>query len=327
MPLDPFESRRVGATKVVLPRLGLGTAPLGGWPDAIGHAEGVATVERAWDFGIRYFDTAPFYGHGQAEAFLGEALAGKPRRSFQLSTKTGRRLLEGPDASAFFKTPRPFHSEFDFSGDGVEEAIRDSEGRMRLGAPDIVFIHDPDNHHDEALRQAYPRLRARREAGAFGALGVGMNSVEPLVRFANEADFDVFLLAGRYTLLEQTAMDELFPLAQARGISIVAGGVFNSGLLIEPKPGAMFDYAPAGEALIEKARAIQVVCRDYDVPLRAAALQFAAAHPAVTSVVVGARSPQQVDDTLACCAVAIPAQLWIDLKNLGLVREDAPAPG
>jgi D-threo-aldose 1-dehydrogenase len=327
MPFDPFETRRVGATKVQIARLGLGTAPLGGWPEAVSREAGIATIRRAWDRGVRFFDTAPFYGAGQAELFLGEALADKPRQELQFSTKTGRRLEPGPDAIEFFKGARPFHAVFDFSTEGVEDAIWASRERLGLGAPDIVYVHDPDEHHSEVLLKAYPKLRAMRDAGEFGALGVGMNSVEPLIRFAREADFDVFLLAGRYTLLEQTALDELFPLAEERGISIVAGGVFNSGLLIAPKPGAMFDYAAASPEIVEKARALEAVCRGFDVPLRAAALQFAAAHPAVTSVVVGARTPEEVDDALASVARIIPAELWTDLKHRGLVHEDAPVPG
>lgn len=326
MPFDPFDMRRVGATKVEVARLGLGTAPLGGWPEAVSHTDGIATIRRAWDRGIRFFDTAPFYGSGQAELFLGEALADKPRETFRFSTKTGRRLVAGPDTVEFFKGAPPFHSVFDFSADGVEDSIRESRKRLRLGAPDIVHIHDPDEHHADVLRMAFPKLRAMRDAGEFGALGVGMNRVEPLIRFAQEADFDVFLLAGRYTLLEQTALDELFPLVEERGISIVAGGVFNSGLLIEPRHGAMYDYAPASGEIIEKARALDAVCREFDVPLRAAALQFAAAHPAVTSVVIGVRAPEEVDDALANANLVIPPELWAKLKQRGLVHEAAPVP-
>jgi D-threo-aldose 1-dehydrogenase len=326
MPFDPFEKRRVGATKVEVSRLGLGSAPLGGWPEAISHEAAIATVRRAWDRGIRFFDTAPFYGAGQAELFLGEALADKRRGDFRLSTKTGRRLQPGPESVEFFKDAQPFHSVFDFSAEGVEDAVRDSRRRLDLGAPDIVLVHDPDEHHADVLRTAYPKLRAMRDAGEFGALGVGMNFVEPLVRFAREADFDAFLLAGRYTLLEQTALDELFPLVEERGVSIIAGGVFNSGLLIAPTDGAMYDYAPASHEILEKARALEAVCRDFGVPLRAAALQFSAAHPAVASVVIGARTPQEVDDALASAALAIPAELWAELKHRGLVRENAPVP-
>ena len=216
---------------------------------------------------------------------------------------------------------------FDFSADGVAGSIVESRTRLGLGAPDIVLAHDPDEHHSAVLQTAYPKLRSMRDAGEFGALGVGMNYVEPLVRFAQEADFDVFLLAGRYTLLEQTALEELFPLVEARGMSIIAGGVFNSGLLIAPEEGAMFDYAPASREVVDKARALEAVCRDFDVPLRAAALQFAAAHPVVASVLVGARTPQEVDDTLAIAGLVIPAELWTELKHRGLVREDAPVPG
>lgn len=326
MSFDPFEMRRVGGTQVEISRLGLGTAPLGGWPEAVAHADGIATILHAWNRGIRFFDTAPFYGAGQAELFLGEALAGKPRADFRFSTKTGRRLVAGQDDVEFFKGARPFHAVFDFSAEGVEASIRESEERLRLGAPDIVHIHDPDLHHQDVLRMAYPRLRAMRDAGEFGALGVGMNSVEPLIRFAGEANFDVFLLAGRYTLLDQTALDTLFPVVQERGISIVAGGVFNSGLLIAPGPGAMYDYAPASDDVITKARALEAVCREFGVSLRAAALQFAAAHPAVTSVVIGARTPEEVDDAVDNAGLAIPSELWTELKYRGLVHEAAPVP-
>ncbi len=327
MPFDPFERRRVGATMVEIPRLGLGTAPLGGWPEAISREVGIATIQRAWDRGVRFFDTAPFYGAGQSELFLGETLADKPRKDFRISTKTGRRIVAGPDEVAFFKDGRPFHSVFDFSAEGVEASIRDSRERLGLGAPEIVLVHDPDDHHSDVLRMAYPKLRAMCDAGEFGALGVGMNFVEPLIRFAREAQFDVFLLAGRYTLLEQTALDEFFPLVEERGISIIAGGVFNSGLLIAPQEGAMYNYAPASSEIIAKAKALEAVCRDFDVPLRAAALQFAAAHPAVTSVAIGARTPAEVDDAFASAERVIPAELWTELKRCGLVRENAPARG
>ncbi|MFT3723346.1 MAG: aldo/keto reductase [Hyphomonadaceae bacterium] len=326
MSFDPFEKRGVGNTTVEISRLGLGTAPLGGWPEPISSKDGIATIRHAWDRGVRFFDTAPFYGAGQAELFLGEALAGRPRGDFRFSTKTGRRLLAGSDPVEFFKGARPFHAVFDFSAEGVEESLRESGERLRLGAPDIVHIHDPDLHHQDVLQMAYPKLRSMRDAGKFRALGVGMNSVEPLTRFAHEADFDVFLLAGRYTLLDQTALDTLLPIAEERGISIVAGGVFNSGLLIAPKPGAMYDYAPASEEIVGKARALEAVCLKFGVSLRAAALQFAAAHPAVTSVVVGARTPAEVDDAIANASTSIPSELWLELKHCGLVHEAAPVP-
>jgi D-threo-aldose 1-dehydrogenase len=326
MPFEPSQTKHIGSTGVSIARLGLGTAALGGWPEAVSREIGIATIRRAWDHGIRYFDTAPFYGYGQSELFLGEALADKLRSEFQVSTKTGRRLAEGPEPVEFFKDARPFHSVFDFSAEGVEDSIRGSRERLRLGAPEMVFIHDPNFNHDEVLQEAYPKLQIMRDAGEFAALGVGMNSVEHLSRFAQEADFDVFMLAGRYTLLEQTALDELFPLAQERGISIVAAGVFNSGLLVEPKQGATHDYAPASEEILGKAQALQAVCGEFEVPLRAAALQFTMAHPAITSVVMGARSPGEVDDTLAISQHAIPAGLWTELKQRGLIREDAPVP-
>lgn len=326
MPFDPFEKRALGGTKIEISRLGLGTAPLGGWPDPIAHDEACQTIQRAWDRGIRYFDTAPFYGSGQSELFLGEVLAGKPRVAFCLSTKAGRRLMPGKEEVEFFKGARPFHSVFDFSAEGIEETIADSEARLGIARPDIIYLHDPHNHHDEVMRTAYPKLRDMRSEGEFGALGVGLNSVEQLVRFAREGEFDVFLLAGRYTLLEQSALDDLFPLAEERNIAIVAGAIYNSGLLIAPREGAMYEYSKVGPDILAKAQAIDSVCRSFDVPLRAAALQFAAAHPVVTSVLIGARGAGEVDDTLEIAQRPIPPELWSELKLAGLLREDAPTP-
>jgi aryl-alcohol dehydrogenase-like predicted oxidoreductase len=321
-----FETRPVGNSGVSIARLGLGTAALGGWPEAVSVETGVATIQRAWDCGIRYFDTAPFYGYGQAERYLAAALAGKPRSEFQCSTKTGRRLVEGAEEVEFFKGGHSLHSAFDFSAEGVAAAIHDSRKRLQMGAPDIVYIHDPNWNHEEVLRDSYPRLRAMRDEGEFAALGVGMNSVEHLCRFAQEAEFDVFMLAGRYTLLEQTALDVLFPLVTERNIAVVAAGVLNSGLLVDPKPGSTYDYGPASDEILGKATAIAAVCLEFEVPLRAAALQFTLAHPAVTSAVMGARSPGEVDDTLAMVQYPIPGGLWTELKHRGLVREDAPIP-
>jgi len=321
-----IEPRPVGNSGVSIARLGLGTAALGGWPEAVSAETGVATIQRAWDQGIRYFDTAPFYGYGQAERYLAAALAGKPRSAFQCSTKTGRRLVDGPEEFEFFKGGHSSHAEFDFSAAGVAATIQESRERLEVGAPDIVYIHDPNWNHEDVLRESYPKLRAMRDAGQFAALGIGMNSVEHLCRFAQEADFDVFMLAGRYTLLEQTPLDELFPLATQRNIAIVAAGVFNSGLLVDPKPGATYDYRPASDEVLGKATAIAAVCRNFEVPLRAAALQFTLAHPAVTSAVMGARSPAEVDDTLAMVQYPIPGGLWTELKLQGLLREDSPVP-
>ena len=325
--MDPFETRQLGRSNVTVPRLGLGTAPLGGWPGGMSYEQGIATVRRAWDRGIRYFDTAPFYGYGKAEEFIGTALDGRDRRSFMLSTKVGRLLEPGAMQNPLYQDARPFTPVFDFSASGVARSLAESTQRLKIERPDIALIHDPDDHHEAALNEAYPALRELKATGKIGAIGVGMNRVEPLVRFAREAEFDCFLLAGRYTLLEQTALDELFPLAVECGISIIVGGVFNSGLLIDPFASMpMYDYATAPTPIVTVARQLASICAAYDVPLRAAALQFAAAHPAVAAVVVGARSPDEVDDGLAMTELAIPPELWGELKARGLIRSDAPAP-
>ncbi len=324
--MNPFELSKLGRSPVSVPRLGLGTAPLGGWPSAVSFEQGIATIRRAWDRGIRYFDTAPFYGHGKSEEFIGAALSGKSRASYRLSTKVGRILVKGAPAQSLYEDARQYTPVFDFSTEGVSTSLAESSARLRIRAPDIALLHDPDDHHSQALAEAYPRLLDLRNAGEIGAIGVGMNYVEPLVRFAYEADFDCFLLAGRYTLLEQSAMDKLFPIVLERGMSVIAGGVFNSGLLVDPSAHAMYDYAPASSAIVAAAQKLAAVCAAFEVPLRAAALQFAAAHPAVTAVVFGARSPAEVDDTIAMAELHIPPELWITLKSRGLVRADAPVP-
>jgi D-threo-aldose 1-dehydrogenase len=326
MSVDPLERRRLGQTDVMVPVLGLGTAPLGGWPTAVPREQGVATVQRAWDAGVRYFDTAPFYGHGNSEGFVGAVLAAQPRDSFTLSTKVGRLLVPGSGESELFAGTPPLEPILDYSAEGTLRSLRESLDRLGLDRIDVAFIHDPDEHHDAALEGAFHALAELRAEGRLGAIGVGMNWSEPLARFAREAEFDCFLLAGRYTLLEQGALDELLPEVTERSMSIVAGGVYNSGVLIDPRPGAHYDYAPAAPEVIDRAQALQAACAQFDVPLRAAAIQFPLAHPAVASVVVGARTPQEVDDNLAMLAVDIPGELWDTLRERGLLRADAPTP-
>jgi D-threo-aldose 1-dehydrogenase len=324
--MDPFLTRPIGRTTVQVPRLGLGTAPLAGWPHPITDEEARATVRHAWDAGIRLFDTAPLYGHGIAEINLGAALRERPRDSYTLSTKVGRVLDPGPPGETIFHHPPELAPVFDFSAAGVRRSLAESLERLGLDRVDICLIHDPDDFHEQALTEVYPVLADLRAQGSLGAIGVGMNFAEPLARFAAEADFDCVLLAGRYTLLEQDSMDELLPLIQEKGMSVIAGGVYNSGLLIDPAPGAMYNYAPAPEAVLAKAGAIRDVCAGFDVPIRAAALQFALAHPAITTAVVGARTPAEVDDNLALAGLPIPPELWTALKERDLMRPDAPTP-
>ena len=327
MTADTFLERvRVGSTDLTVTRLGLGTAALGGWPQAVSVDQAVSTIRRAWDRGVRYFDTAPFYGHGNSESNLGWALGKTPREEFTLSSKVGIALDEGPAPTALYQGAAPFTPRFDFSAAAIRRSL--DESRSRLGFPqiDIAFIHDPDDHHDQASREAYPLLRGLRDAGVLKAIGVGMNSSSALARFAEEADFDCFLVAGRYTLLEQHSLDDLLPIAQARGMSIMVGGSLNSGLLVSPGQDSFYNYAPAPQDVIDRAQRIESVCTSFEVPLRAAALQFPLAHPAVTALLAGARTPQEVDDTFDMFEAPIPDELWQRLKEQELLRADAPTP-
>lgn len=323
--IEPFERAPIGTTEVTVTRLGLGAGPLGGWPTAVAHDVAQATVQRAWDVGVRYFDTAPFYGYGLSEQHLGRALAAHERDAFTLSTKVGRLLKPGLERDPLFKGTADLHAEFDFSAAGIQESLAASRDRLGLERIDIVHIHDPDDFHAEALQTAYPLLADLRADGVIGAVGAGMIHTEPLQQFAEEADFDCFLLAGRYTLLEQNSLP-LLATALERRISIIAGGVFNSGLLISPGAESMYDYEPAPAEVVRRAQRIHDVCKRFGVPLRAAAIQFPLAHPAVASVIVGARSPEEVDDNLKMIQLGLPPELWTTLKEDGLLHPDAPTP-
>jgi D-threo-aldose 1-dehydrogenase len=325
--MKALERASLGVSDVQVTRLGLGTAPIGGWPSAVPREQAAATVARAYELGIRYFDTAPFYGSGFSEQVLGSVLASLPRDELALSTKVGRLLVPGEPEIPFYEGGLPFTPVWNFSYDGTLQSLDESRERLELERVDVALIHDPEDHHEEALEGSYRALRDLRAEGTVGAIGVGMNWSEPLARFAEEGEFDCFLLAGRYTLLEQHAMDELLPIAVGRRISIIAGGVYNSGLLVDPRPGAFYDYAPAPDELIERARQLKAVCAEFDVPLRAAAIQFPLAHPAVACVVVGARTPDEIEENVRLLDVEIPGELWTALKERELMRVDAPTPG
>lgn len=297
--------------------------------EAVGDEQAAETIESAWQRGVRFFDTAPLYGHGLAERRLGRALAGHPRNDYVLATKVGRLLrADAPSdpGQAFWHGVPPVSPVFDFSYDGVLRSIEESLERLGLDRVDVVHIHDPDEHCDEALAGAYPALDRLRREGVIGAVGAGLNRVEPLLRFAREAEFDCFLVAGRYTLLDQTALPELLPLCLERGLAVIAGGVYNSGVLAGPSPGARFDYAPAPAPVLARARRLQDVCARHDVPLPAAAIQFPLAHPAVASVLVGARSAAELEESLRFLSLSITAELWADLRGEGLLPGEAPVP-
>ena len=309
-------------------RFGLGTAPLAGLFEAVDEDTGVAVIERAWDAGIRFFDTAPLYGHGLAEMRLGKVLRQTPREEFTLASKVGRLLRADaqPEPGQSWRGTPPVNPVFDFSYDGVMRSFEESLGRLGLDRIDILHIHDPDDHHDEAIRGAYRALDRLRADGVIGAVSAGMNQAEMLTRFAREADFDCFLLAGRYTLLDQIALKALLPECIKRGIAIIAGGVYNSGILADPKPGAHYNYQTAPAEILLRARRISDVCARHGVPLKAAAIQFPLGHPAVTCVVVGCRNAAQLDESIEMFDVDIPPLLWHDLKAQGLLPLAAPTP-
>jgi D-threo-aldose 1-dehydrogenase len=314
---------------IAWPRIGLGTAPIGGLFEAVDDDAALATVERAWEAGIRFFDTAPLYGLGLSERRLGRVLGTRPRDDFVLATKVGRLLRADAPAEPgqpFWKGVPPVNPVFDFSFDGVLRSVDESLERLGLDRIDVLHIHDPDEHYEAALTQAYPALDRLRSDGVIGAIGAGMNQAEMLVRFARDADFDCFLVAGRYTLLDQTALSELLPLCCEREIAVIVGGVYNSGILVDPAPGATFDYRPAPPSWLERAQRLRAICDRHAVPLMAAAIQFPLAHPAVASLLVGPRSTTELDESLDLLALPIPAELWAELRSDGLLPETAPVP-
>jgi D-threo-aldose 1-dehydrogenase len=326
--VNPRQRVPIGRTALTVTQFGLGTAPLAGLFEEVEEAKGVGVIERAWEAGLRFFDTAPLYGHGLAELRIGKALKEKPRAEFTLASKVGRLLRADvpPEPGQSFRGTPPVNPMFDFSYDGVMRSFEESLERLGLDRIDILHIHDPDNHYDEALHGAYRALDKLRSDGLIRAVGAGMNQAEMLTRFAREGNFDCFLLAGRYTLLDQVALKELLPECIERGISIIAGGVYNSGILADPKPGAHYNYQTAPAELLDRARRIRDICDRHGVPLKAAAVQFPLGHPAVTCVVVGCRSAAQLDESIEMFEFDIPPALWHDLKSAGLLPDDAPTP-
>ena len=310
----------LGRSGVRVTRLGLGTAPLGGLYTSVEEAQARAVVRRALDLGVGYVDTAPQYGHGTAERRVGAALAGVERGSYVLSTKVGRLVVPRPDGdTGTFADAPPSDVVFDFSADGVRRSLEESLDRLGVDRVDVAYVHDPDDHADEAIRTAYPVLHELRAQGVVGAIGVGMNSTAIPTRFVRETDVDVVLLAGRWTLLDRSGGVELLPACLERGVSVVVGGVYNSGVLADPRAGAHFDYAPAPEPVVAAAARMAGLCAAHGVPLKAAALQFPYRHPAVASVLTGARSVAELEENLRMLATPVPAPLWAELEGAALV--------
>ncbi|WP_051900171.1 aldo/keto reductase [Streptomyces aureus] len=321
----------LGASGVPVSALSFGAAGIGNLYAEVTEEQAYEAVAAAWTSGIRYFDTAPHYGLGLSERRLGAALRGLPRSRYTVSTKVGR-LLEpvdtgGDDLADGFAVPATHRRVWDFSADGVRRSLDASLERLGLDHVDVVYLHDPDDHGEQALREAFPALADLRSQGVVRAIGVGMNQTRMLARFVRETDVDVVLCAGRYSLLDQEALTELLPAAQARSVSVVIGGAFNSGLLADPVQGATYDYAPAPSALLDRALRLKEIAARHGTTLRAAALAFPAAHPAVASVLAGARTAAEVRDCAEQFTAEVPTAFWAELRTEGLLPATAPLPG
>ena len=313
--------------RVSMPPVGLGAAQLGNLFRETTDDEAAGAVEQAWAAGVRYYDTAPHYGLGLSERRLGSALAGRPRAEAVVSTKVGRLLVPSPDTSdreddEGYAVPASMRRVWDFSADGIRRSLEASLDRLGLDRVDIVYLHDPDDHWEAASNSGIPALVALREQGVIDAIGVGMNQSAMPAEFVRRHDIDLVMLAGRFTLLDQSALEDLLPLAIDRGVGIVAAGVYNSGLLSEATPadGGLYNYQAAPPELVERARAIATVCEQHGVDLPTAAVQFPMRHPAVVSVVVGARTADQVRANVERLATPVPDDLWAELEAAALVR-------
>ncbi len=313
-------SAKVGKTSLQVTRLGMGTAPIGNLYDPIDDAEALETVRRSYENGIRFFDTAPLYGAGEAERRLGAALQGVPRDEVVIQTKVGR--IVRADRSIYF----------DYSRDGVMKSVEDSLERLGMDRVDILLVHDPDYENEEvhfrqAMDEAFPALVDLREQGVIGAVGAGMNQWEMEWEFAKNIDVNCFLLAGRYTLLEQTSLGFLNWCTE-NDVSIFLGGVYNSGILATgPVSGAKYNYEDAPEEILAKAGRLQEITTRHGVPLHVAALHFAGAHPAIASLVIGSATTAEAEDNRTIWDVEAPAAMWQELHDSGLIDAKAPLPG
>lgn len=326
-------------TGIAFTAVGFGGAPIGNFNGKFTETAAFEMVAQSWEQGVRYFDTAPGYGNGLSEYRLGNALRHYDQQQAVVSTKVGRVLtptLDAPKDNGQYQDIPPLVAEYDYSYDGVMRAVEQSLQRMLTDHFDILFLHDCDRHthgddYSDVLRQAmvsaFPALESLREQGVVKAIGFGVNDTDVMTEAVKATDSDVCLLAGRYTLLEQEPLDALLPICEERGVGVVLGGVYNSGVLAKgPVPGARFNYGPAPREVLERAARIDEVCRRHGVALAAAALQFAYARPAVTSICIGARNLRQLQRNAEHAEVIVPQQLWEDLRAQGLIRPDAPTP-
>jgi D-threo-aldose 1-dehydrogenase len=313
----------LGRAGILTTRFGFGSSVFGGLFEPMSDAEATAVVVAALDAGIGFVDTAPYYGHGVAERRLGTGLAAAGALPQVLSTKVGRLLV--PDAGAdrgIFADAAPARPVFDFSAAGIRRSLQESLERLGVDRVDLALVHDPDDHMDQAIGEACPALVAMREEGIVRAIGVGTTATSVGTRFVRETDVDVVLIAGRFTLLDSSAGLELLPEAMSRHVSVVAAGVFNSGVLADPGPRATYDYEPAPAATVRRARAIAAVLAEFGVPLSAAALQFPLRHPAVSVVLSSARSVAELRANIADFDRTIPEQAWEALRHSGFLGSD-----
>lgn len=330
-------------TGVEVTQLGLGTAPLGETFDLIEEDEARALLATAWDGGVRYFDTSPWYGKGQAEHRLGRALYRAPREEFVISSKVGR-VLRRPHGRGPFERDAEwiggleFAHDMDYSYDGVMRSFEDSLQRLGINRIDLLLIHDLDTWHfgseakvapywNQLSTSGWRALEELRDSGDIRGIGAGFNTMGTIPKYLDAFDMDFFLIAMRYTLLEQDVLDAEFPACEKRGVGVVIGGGFNSGILATGAvAGARYNYAPAGAEVLARVARMEAVCARHGVPLRAAALQFPLGHPIVASIIPGAIAAREVAENVAAFRQPIPADLWAELKREKLIREDAPVP-
>lgn len=323
--MNPCAYANIGPVQVT--RLGLGTAPLGNLFSVVDDTTAAETVSAAWSLGIRYFDTAPLYGYGTAERRLGAALRSQHRDDYALETKVGR-LLRDPSAGSldvdgtqefegtpFYKGTGRAVPVFDYSYDGALRALEESLARLGTDHVDLVHVHDPDAHVDEAIAGAFPALLAMREQNVVRAIGVATDFVETAVQVLEQVDLDAVLIAGRWTLLDHSALDRLLPLALSQETAVIAASVFNSGVLAQPDRNPTFDYVPAGADVLAKVAALATTCTRFGVPLPAVALQFPSRHPAVAATLVGARTPDEIAQNVEFAQLPIPDDLWETLAD------------
>lgn len=346
---EMIHKKRIGNTSLEVSQLSMGTAPIGGWPSEVNEEQAFQTLSAAWNGGIRYYDTAPLYGSGMSEERLGSFLKDKKREDFTISTKIGRLVVYSKSGNQSFKGQDPNKDTiFDFSYDGAMRSFEESLKRMQLGSVDILYLHDPDLHPDhlsQAKNGAIKAMIRLKEEKVVKAIGCGLNQNEMLLDLAKIGCFDCFLLAGRYTLLDQTSLDELIPYCNSNNISLLLGGVFNSGILIEPSPESFFDYNKLDEKWyenaknggprnpkdfesadywLEKAYKIKDVCNDYNISLKKAAIQFPFFNKVVSSAILGMSSKSQVEENLKDYKEKINSNFWIYLKKNNLIHMNSP---